>query len=267
METEDSYLKPFKVISEFILELGKLYGNELKSLRLYSHLISKTKFVNKEPILKHVAIFREFCVVNKDKILNREKTFDKPVITFSEKVYIDMNEIMGLCNDEEIFKEISSYLLTLSALLDPTSKAKQVLRQVRENPVNPRTLDLGLEPDDPLGNIISKVTNVVTEDMNNPMEAFGALFSSGVIGDLFNTIGSGFQDGSLNPEKLFGSVQKLASNMNKEIANSNDPEAERAGAMLNSVMGQLNMGSPTVSEMTDEGEKELKVTSSIKEMD
>lgn len=256
LEQGDSYYKSFKIISEFVLELGRLFSENVKSLKLYSHLIGKTKFINKEPILKHVSAFKDFCIQNKNQILNREKCFDKPTIMFSEKVYINMNEIMGLIDDEEVFESISSYLLTLSALLDPTSKAKQVLQQTRDET---KSIDLGLDPDDPLANIISKVTNVVTPEMNNPMEAFGALFTSGVIGDLFNTIGTGFQDGTLNPEKLFGSVQKLANNMNREIANSNDPEAERAGAMLNTVMGQLNMNSPTVAEITDEGENKLNI--------
>ena len=61
MTTDISLIK-FKAISNFTECLSEVFGKEQKPLRLYSHLLRKTKLSHVKPIEKHISAFTEFCV-------------------------------------------------------------------------------------------------------------------------------------------------------------------------------------------------------------
>lgn len=242
---DDNELKIFKVIANFVKELEPLFGSKQKTVALYDHLIQRTALVHKKSILKHVTGFRNFCSENQEAILAKDAskiTVDK--IVYSTKVYLDMSEIFRLSPDNQTRNTIWEYLLTLSALLDPTSKAKQVLQSSRGKK--------GGREAEFLGDIISKVEASVDPDVDNPMAAIGGILSSGVFTELIGGMSQGLQDGSLDLGSLIGTVQNLVIGMNNEAGAEGDSTMNQ----INSMMGALNTVAPKVEEIKEEAELE-----------
>ena len=87
--------------------------------------------------------------------------------------------------DRETSAIIWKHLLTISALVDPTGKAKQLLKEASKKNNN------GLEANF-LTNIIEKVEENVDPDAN-PMEAVTSIMQSGVFQELVTGMGEGLQ--------------------------------------------------------------------------
>lgn len=248
----NSDLITFKAITSFANDLNEAFGAKHRPLKLYNHLISKTTLSHEKAIQKHIEIFRNFCIFNREAIL--EKNVNKFVeykIIYSERVFIDMNAIFNFTQrDKETTNIIFSHLLTISALVDPTGNAKHVLKQNKKQE-NSNESDF-------LTNIIEKVEQHVDPNAN-PMQAVSSIMSSGVFTDLISSMGNGIQNGSLDLGKLMGSVQGMMSNMmppNENNQTTTDNSTPNPMNMLNSMMGMLgglNSGSgggqPDLSQM------------------
>jgi hypothetical protein len=198
--TVDTSLIAFKSISSFINDLSDVFGDDQHNLKLYAHLISKTTLTHDVVIKKHIGVFRNFCIVNRRSIEEKD-VLVLARIEYSEKVFIDMGLIFDKA-DKSTTRVIWKHLLVISAILDTAGQARRILKEA---------VDSGGEADF-LTNIIEKIEDVVDPDAD-PMEAISSIMSSGVFTDLIGGMGSGIQDGSLNIEKLMGSVQKMVSKM------------------------------------------------------
>jgi len=205
----------FKSISNFINELEGSYGKEQHSLVLYNHLINKTTIVHDKPIQKHAEAWKKFCMANRDAIL--EKNIDGIVedeIIYSEKVRINVKDIFDLEKDNTVRDVIWSHLLTILALIDPTSNARKILKQGESSEA------------DFLTNIINKVEqNVDVTDAGNPIQAINDIMTSGVFQEIVGDLGKKLDDGSLDVGKLVGSVQNIV---------SQQPEAKQT---IDNIMG------------------------------
>ena len=133
----------------------------------------------------------------------------------SEKIYIEIQRFLFQSNKDnrEIIRQ---YLLTISALLDPSDQNLAILETVDK---------LGLEdgPEkDFMGNIMKKARDAMQNvDSNDPTEAVMSLLSSGIINDVI----SGVEDmrneeNGLDFGKLIGSMQSAMSQMMPEGATS-----------------------------------------------
>lgn len=208
----DNSLITFKAISNFTTCLGEVFGKDNKPLKLYAHLISKTTFAHDIPIQKHITAFREFCISNRESIMSRNySNFNPKIIKYSSRVYIDMDVILKE-SDLETTKVIWEHILTISALVDPAGKAKEILKESTtiNNGDNEKEADF-------LNNIIGKVEEHVNPD-SNPMEAVSSIMQSGVFTDLVGGMGNGLQNGSLDLGKLMGTVQTMVGTLNDEFA-------------------------------------------------
>lgn len=201
-----SNLVVFKSISNFINELEGVYGEKQRSLVLYNHLINKTTLVHDKPIQKHVNIFKEFCVNNRDAILDKDKSKIKGgIIEYSEKVKVDIKSILDEESDRENLNVIWSHLLTLLAMVDPTSNARKVLQEAEKNGKGGNEINF-------LTDIIDKVEkNVDVSDTENPMNAINGIMQSGLFQDLVGDLGKKIDEGSLDVGKLVNSVQDIVS--------------------------------------------------------
>jgi hypothetical protein len=226
----DTSLITFKAISTFTNELNELFKDEQRSLKLYCHLINKTTLAHDKPIKKHVEAFRKFCVDNRDAITGKDGSkLVATKIEYSTKALIDMEQIFLLA-DRETISVIWSHLLTISALVDPAGKAKQILQE---------KTDGGTEANF-LTDIISKVENHVDPDSNNPMDAISSIMKSGIFTDLVGGMGNGLQDGSLDLGKLMGTVNTMVTSL------SGQAEGQEGGGdamnMINTMMGSMMAG-------------------------
>ena len=230
IEVTDNNLMCFKAISTFTTELGDLFSARQKSLKLYSRLISKTTLSHNTSILRHIEAFRVFILKNSDAISERNsKKLVDGKISYSENVYINMEEIFRMA-DSETKNVIWEHILCISAMVDPSSKAKEILKEsMLAGKVSGNEADF-------ISNIIEKVETHVKPD-SNPMEAMTSIMSSGVLTDLISGMNNGLNDGSLNMGKLMGAVQGMVGKMGGE----NGKENELMGVM-DTMLGSLKSG-------------------------
>jgi hypothetical protein len=197
----------FKAIHTFVTELNKDFGSQFHGLELYARLIEKTTFAHEQAIRRHVEAFRKFCVDNREAIQERNsELFKTPKTEFSERISIDFKSIF-LKSSLEQRNIIWQHLLTIAAITDPTSTAKQLLREGA-------TTDAGKETEF-ITNIIDKVESHVQPGAN-PMEAIGGIMSSGIFSDLLGSMNSGVSSGELDMGKLMGVVQGLMAKLAPE---------------------------------------------------
>ena len=212
MSTDNS-LVAFKAISKFINDLSEMFGETQKSLQLYSFLLSRTTLAHETAILKHMDIFRTFCVQNREAISGMDSSkLTSPLIQYSERVSINMSTIFASA-DASTTKTIWKHFLTISAIVDPTGEARKILKEVNTQ---------GNETDF-LSDMIEKIEKNVDSNAN-PMDAISSMMSSGIFTELIGGMGSGIQDGSLDLGKLMGTVQKMVSKMSPEGESSLDLE-------------------------------------------
>ena len=234
MTTSDNSLVTFKAISNFTTCLSEVFGNSNRALKLYAHLISKTTLSHDIPIQKHITAVKEFCVANRDAILSKNSIKIEGEIKYSQRVYIDIKEIFTQ-SDKETSQIIWKHLLTLSALTDPTAKAKEILKDAGKNSVNEA---------DFLSNIIGKVEEHVDPNAN-PMDAVSSIMKSGIFTELVGGMGNGLQDGSLDLNKLMGTVQKMVTTLNDGV----EPQKDRGNndtdpsEIMNTMMANISAGS------------------------
>ena len=236
MSTINYELIAFKAISEFTKELGEIFTSKDKnhSLKLYEHLLNKTTLTHDKAIKKHIEAFREFCVSNRDAI--KSKNFSllvKDKVVYSTRVFIDFTSIFKEA-DRETTAVIWKHLLTISALVDPAGKAKEILKN------SSSTKEANF-----LSDIIEKVESNVNPN-SNPLEAISSIMSSGVFNELITGMNSGIQNGDLDLGKLMGTVQTMCSTLTSDINNGNPPGGnDNPMNMINSLMANMNTGGGT----------------------
>jgi hypothetical protein len=233
----DTSLITFKTISNFTNDLGEVFSEKHRPLKLYAHLINKTTLSHEKPIEKHIEGFRNFCIANRDAISNRSVSkLAKEKIIYSKRVYINMKEIFQMA-DAETSEVIWMHLLTISALVDPAGKAREILKEVSSKGGGGQEINF-------LTDIISKVEANVKPN-SNPMEAVSAIMQSGIFSELVSGMGNGLQDGSLDISKLVGTVQKMVTQLS---ADAGDQEGgEQAMNMINTMMSSISAGANSPS--------------------
>lgn len=225
----------FKAIQNFVSDLGEFFSSEIHSLALYERLITKTSLVHVEAVEKHIASFRKFLTENEDVILQKKGDFTGN-IAYSQKVYINMNDVMKLNMEEDTRNTIWDHLLTLSAIVCLSQKAKDVLK-AKSASSNLVKFEGKNDEDDFLNTIIAKVEKHVTPDTTNPQEAISSIMSSNMIPELVNSLNTGISSGKLDLGKMMSSVQKMVGNIAPEA--QNDPNIANAMGMLTNMMSVM----------------------------
>lgn len=251
MSDEEINLIAFNSIYKFIKSLGDLYSSVYKPLALYNRLISKTTISHTKAVKKHVACFRQFCISNRDSISNKNHKDLNGLISYSNNVYIDMSVIFDIISKEEdstqIRETVWKHLLTISALLDPAGKAKEILKESSKRQ-NSKNNNSGKEVEF-ISNIIDKVEKNVDPNAN-PMEAISSIISSGVITDLITSMNNDLQNGELDISKLMGAVSGMVSTLGNNNDNNdsnennftNQDNSKEAMNMLQTMMGSFMGG-------------------------
>jgi len=233
---DESYLIAFKAVCNFVNDLNIAFGNRYKPLKLYNRLISKTQICHDTAIKKHLTLFTNFCISNRDAFSERDnKKLVNTKIEYSSNVYFDVNTIFGFA-DEDTRSIIWRHLLTISAILDPAGKAKELLKKIQEENKDQA------EETDFLADIISKVEKNVKPDTNNPMEAVTNMMQSGIFTDLLSGMQNGLSSGKLDLNKLLGSVQKMVTKLGND--SGVDPQTANMINSMSGMLGNLQSGTP-----------------------
>jgi hypothetical protein len=235
--TENLHLVAFKAISNFVNDLNDVFGKDQKSLTLYSRLISKTTLSHADAIEKHVNAFKSFCISNREVI--QEKNYEElenPTILYSSRVFIDLKHIFKIA-DAETRDVIWNHILAISAILDPASCAKEILKKSIQT-----TGDSSAE-ENFLTGIMTEIESQVQPD-TDPNQAIASILSSGMIPKLVNSLNEGMSSGQLDLSKMMNSVQKIIGGAN--LAEGGMPGIPGGGNlpdmmnMITSMMGSLN---------------------------
>ena len=233
---DDTLLIGFKAVCNFVKDLSTEFGKKHKPLRLYDRLASNTQISHDKAIKKHMDIFQQFCITNRTAIKTKDVSkLTNTKLEYSDRVYIDIGHIFHIA-DDETRPVIWQHLLTISAIVDPSGKAKEVL--IKDEKENSAGSDNFLE------DIIEKVKNTVKPDAN-PMEAMASLMSSGLLTEVMTGLQTNISNGKLNFPKIMGTVQKLMGNMLEQ--KDTDENSKQMLGMLSGVMSNINnnqSGSP-----------------------
>jgi len=195
---EDQPVLAFKALCNFVKALNDVFGERQFSLQLYSHLLEKTGIINEEPIQKHLHAFRQFVKANEKNIVEQRLPLIFGEIRYSDRVYIDLQKIMQWADKDEK-QVIWKHLLTISAIIDPTGPAKEILRQLQQGET---------KEEDFLANLLKKIMDNVNMDSQNPMEMISGLLSSGILNDVLGKFNQQGEDG-LDISKLLQTVQTM----------------------------------------------------------
>lgn len=217
----------YKALCNFVNELCDEFGSKNKPLRLYMRLVNKTPVSQTKILSKHVTIFTDFCIKNRDGINSMDyNKFVEKTITYSERVYIDIYDFLSRCSDQNTVKVIWQHILTISALVDKESNAKQILREQKNNSSS--------QEDNFVDNLMGKIKETA-ETSSNPGDAISSLLGSGVLTDLVGDMQNGANSGQLNINKLLGVVQNLVGTL------SDQADTEEAKQMTSMVSNMTNM--------------------------
>jgi len=108
--------KIYVAFSKFINDLDQCVGDKFRYVRFYSHLCSKISESHNIAIEKNCQLIRKFIDNNTVSINSHDFTLlEDPIISYSEKVYIDMKEIFENV-DPSIHPQVWDHILSLNYL-------------------------------------------------------------------------------------------------------------------------------------------------------
>jgi hypothetical protein len=191
------------------MSLNDEFGESNKPLKLYARLIEQTTFSHESAIQKHVQAFTAFCCDNREAIYAKSHAnFTAPVIRYSERVYLDLGELLER-GDADQRAVMWQHILTISALVDSAGRAKQILK---ESAAATDTKEANF-----LTDIIDKVEkNVNVEGSSSPFEVIGQLMNSGIFSELMGNMNDKVNNGQLDLGKMMGMVQNMVGSMTKD---------------------------------------------------
>ncbi len=256
-KTSGQDLTAFQTISDFVCDLQDCFGGSkhqlIRPLNLYHRLISKLSFRDEELILRHLNVFKEFCVDNREQIRHRNREWTSPKIEFTDRIYIDMGYIMKQ-TDEESEEAIWQYLLTISAYLDPENKTKDLLKQLKQDDSNEGNFLANMI--ETLGTQLPNLAGGANAGAPNPMEMMGSLMNSDLFSGLMGSMMGGEQSGKLDMGKLMNTMTGLMETVKSEIEKSDDPILKQLTQMVQQmpmppVPPSSEQTTPTPSTITD----------------
>lgn len=196
-------LVAFQAITGFLNDLGPEFTNHNKPLKLYKRLVNNTKLSHLNSIEKHVEAFKQFCIQNKDCILEKKTELQQSKIVYTvDKIFIDFNYIFKKA-DSETIPFLWQHLLTISAIVNPSSNAKQLLKETKE----PEKV----ESKDVMADIFSKIGEHAKPGAS-PVEVIGSVFQSGAFTEIIKGMQSAIQSGQLDLGKMLGMVGNISEN-------------------------------------------------------
>jgi len=226
-------IRTFKSINEFVTDLSEAFGKSQRTLVLYKHLLGKTKVTHNLVMSKHINIFKEFVMANKEAIKQKkESLFAQNIIKYSDNVFIDMKQVFEIAGDEEK-KVIWSHLLVLMNTFEPTNETLDILKQT----LKPTEKETNF-----ISNLVQKIEKNIDPNASDPMSAIMGLMSSGVINDVVSSISTSLSDGTLDVGRMIGSVKESIGVGNMDLGNiTNGLQSALSsnGIDMNSVMGSM----------------------------
>ncbi len=205
----------FKAIASFVGDLNEVFG-ELepnRPLKLYYKILEQITFTHQVAIEKNIAIFKKFIQANELGILKKDfSLFNETKLVYSEKAFIDFEYIFENAKNN-VVEEIWPHLLTIMAIINPESKARELLSEMRAltrmdacDHVYPNTSSSGSETA-VISNLVSKIQKHVNlENSANPMDVVLQMMQSGAFNEIVQELSQSMQNGEIDIAGLVSSL-------------------------------------------------------------
>lgn len=256
LKTNGHDLCTFQTITDFVDNLQDFFGQEqnqyTKSLNMYHRLINNMSFKDEDLILRHIKCFKNFCLNNRTQITNRDLNLKNPKIMFSNKIYIDLSYIFQNA-DTDTQNVIWEYILSISALVDPENKAKELLQKLKHSDINHSENNF-------LFDMIENMNGTIQDtECTNPMEMFGSVINSGLMSNIVENISSNVENGNIDIGKLMNTAQTLMNTIKDEVSKSNDPLIQNMLSFIEPIETQSETIRETQSETQSETQLETQL--------
>lgn len=204
-------LSAFQAIVEFITAMYDCFGTKMKPLQLFNRLIQNTKFTDTKIIQQHIDCVRNFCIKNRECILNKNTQFVQNQISFSERIYVDMRLIFMYASKTGEEDPIWEHLMALSAVLDSGSDAKWALQKFREeqsqHPKETNIIHGMMEEVDK--QMTPEMMNILMSKKDNPLDMVGTIMQSDMFKNIVGGLTNQLQNDELNMNDLMKTVSGL----------------------------------------------------------
>jgi len=257
----------FSTIKSFVSDLNDTYGTKHHSLKLYNHLLNKTHIDDDEAVDKHIEIFKKFIVENRDGIISRnEKGIVKQKVIFSEKVYINIRNLINI-SDKETKDIIWKHLLVLSAYLDPAGGAKEVLKKQKDEKIKKDIL-----PEGPTGDFLNSMIGTLQDsvDVDNaqtPMDVFNQIMKSGAFNQVLNMVNTSMSSGQLDIGQLLGMAQGMMGQISKGGEGGESVLGSEGGlGGLESMFSQFGIDKEQIEKIATDIKKGVEETTDVKKV-
>lgn len=201
----------FHNIVNFIGAINDLHGEFSENIALYNILLEKTGLVHKEPVRKHIQLFSDFLKANHEAIIEKKAgQLVEHRIEYSPKVYLNFEELFRI-TDEENVEVLWQHLLALLALVDPLSKARDMVLAQKDEADEQKESNF-------ISNIVQKVTENIDENkMKDPAEMVNSILGSGIFSELVQDMNNGITSGDLDLSKMMGGLQSIMGDLSKTL--------------------------------------------------
>ena len=267
----DKDLIAFKAISSFITELHTLFGKKHHSLRLYNRLISQTTLTHESGIIKNIETFKAFCIDNREQIKNRTHHNLNGNISYSNRVYIDLKDILSQPdNDSETIDAIWNHMLAISAIVDPENKTKEILKKRLKKThksshsgggvASTKGMDLITNL---MGSLQSQIgqTDMLDNSGGDPMKLISNIMSSGIFNNMLSQVTNSFKDQNLDLNDVMGATQSILSNLQKD----NDGQMPDLQSLVSGVMSNIQKNPEILNQVESSTTPEVVPTSEVVE--
>lgn len=189
----------FDSILNFLSDLAEAFPNT--SAGSYYSYITNIKVGDKEERSKNVKLFSAFCAANRDEIVkdSLEQLKMHKICYSDSEVPFDIQEVFDDSTFSDNREIILKHLLTISALVDEESNAKQILLSMERS---------NIFGDPSITSLFGKITeDIERQDMGgttDPMKMIENLMKSESFGSLVSSLTSKVQSGEINVNNLMG---------------------------------------------------------------
>lgn len=207
----DEKLKIFSRIVNFVNQLNNVFGKRQHSLQLYNRLITNIKISSTLGIDKHIDIFKDFTLKNRECIVSKcPSKLVENNIKYSDNINIKMKEIFRM-SDIDTTKIIFDHLIVINALLNSTTENKEILKDSLKSTSSSNNAEKNC-----IDEIISNLENVIDPQNSNSAAEILKLTTNPNFTNMMKNMIGGITSGDLDPAKLF----TTAVNMSKDLSNS-----------------------------------------------
>tara|TARA_B110000285_G_scaffold23237_1_gene22384 strand:- start:2923 stop:3684 length:762 start_codon:yes stop_codon:yes gene_type:complete len=220
--------KKFNTLKKFVCEMSEFFQDDM-AVKLYNHLLCKTTIKNRAPVKRHVKLFEDFCIANREQIVSSDPNLSQTKIEYSSRVYLDFSTIFSnVSNSQSV---LFDHLLVLSMVFDPDGEAVDVLKTRKGGDV-PAELHSLFSSNPFLADMMEKVEGHVKPGAN-PMEAMSSMMSSGLLQELVSGMQENIETGDLDMGELMESVQKMTAALPPEQMQALTPIMKAAALTQN----------------------------------